>query len=208
MFGMDWLRQNFESELFAEVMQHRVQEMEAETVLLSEGAYINHIPLVLDGSVRVRKMDESGKEIILYHIQPGESCVLSISGCLNMKQSKAEAIVEDRSSMILIPAEKVREWMDKYKSWRGFIQKLYYNRLDILLGLVDAIAFRQVDKRLLDKLEELETIHGKSIPLTHQKLANEIGSAREVVSRLLKQLEIQGVVRLDRGKIHVLKPIR
>ena len=146
MITIDWLRQTFEAELFGEIKQHQVQEIDAETVLLSEGAYINHIPLVLEGSVRVRKMDESGKEIILYHIYPGESCVLSITGCLNMKQSKAEAIVVDKSSMILVPAEKVREWTDTYKSWRGFTQKLYYNRLDILLGLVDAIAFSQVEK--------------------------------------------------------------
>jgi CRP/FNR family transcriptional regulator len=137
----------------------------------------------------------------------GKLCFID-SGLSEHEKSKAEAIVEDRSSMILVPAEKIREWTGKNKSWRGFIQKLCYNRLDILLGLVDAIVFRQVDKRLLDKLETLESIHGNSIPLTHQKLPNEIGSAREVVSRLLKQLEIQGIVRLDRGKIHILKPIQ
>ncbi len=124
-----------------------------------------------------------------------------------MKQSKAEAIVEDPSRMILVSAEKVREWNNKYKSWRGFVQQLYYQRLDVLLDLVDAIAFRQVDERLLDKLRELANKHGNAIPLTHQKLAAEIGSAREVVSRLLKQLEIQGIVKLDRGTIHILKSI-
>ena len=98
--------------------------------------------------------------------------------------------------MILISAEKVREWNDKYKSWRGFVQQLYYQRLDVLLDLVDAIAFRQVDERLLDKLRELAYKHDNAIPLTHQKLAAEIGSASEVVSRLLKQLEIHRDIRL------------
>ena len=204
---MDWMSETFEVELLSEIMQNRIEEIDADTILLSEGSYVKKIPLLLDGSVRVRKSDESGKEIILYHIQPGESCILSITGCLNMKQSKAEAIVEDPSRMILISAEKVREWNDKYKSWRGFVQQLYYQRLDVLLDLVDAIAFRQVDERLLDKLRELANKHGNAIPLTHQKLAAEIGSAREVVSRLLKQLEIQGIVKLDRGTIHILKSI-
>ncbi|MCK4853429.1 MAG: Crp/Fnr family transcriptional regulator [Bacteroidales bacterium] len=200
------MSETFEVELLSEIMQNRIEEIDADTILLSEGSYVKKIPLLLDGSVRVRKSDESGKEIILYHIQPGESCILSITGCLNMKQSKAEAIVEDPSRMILVSAEKVREWNDKYKSWRGFVQQLYYQRLDVLLDLVDAIAFRQVDERLLDKLREFASKHGNAIPLTHQKLAAEIGSAREVVSRLLKQLEIQGIVKLDRGTIHILKP--
>ncbi len=203
---MDWMSETFEVELLTEIMQNRIEEIDADTILLSEGSYVKKIPLLLDGSVRVRKSDESGKEIILYHIQPGESCILSITGCLNMKQSKAEAIVEAPSRMILVSAEKVREWNDKYKSWRGFVQQLYYQRLDVLLDLVDAIAFRQVDERLLDKLRELASKHGNAIPLTYQKLAAEIGSAREVVSRLLKQLEIQGIVKLDRGTIHILKP--
>ncbi len=203
---MEWMSETFEVELLSEIMQNRIEEIDADTILLSEGSYVKKIPLLLDGSIRVRKSDESGKEIILYHIQPGESCILSITGCLNMKQSKAEAIVEDPSRMILVSAEKVREWNDKYKSWRGFVQQLYYQRLDVLLDLVDAIAFRQVDERLLDKLREFASKHGNAIPLTHQKLAAEIGSAREVVSRLLKQLEIQGIVKLDRGTVHILKP--
>ncbi len=203
---MDWMSETFEVELLSEIMQNRIEEIDADIILLSEGSYVKKIPLLLDGSIRVRKSDESGKEIILYHIQPGESCILSITGCLNMKQSKAEAIVESPSRMILVSAEKVREWNDEYKSWRGFVQQLYYQRLDVLLDLVNAIAFRQVDERLLDKLREFASKHGNAIPLTHQKLAAEIGSAREVVSRLLKQLEIQGIVKLDRGTIHILKP--
>ena len=175
--------------------------------LLSEGEYIREIPLVLEGSVRVRKTDETGKEIILYRINPGESCILSITGCLNEKQSKAEAIVEGPSRMIIVSAEQVRDWMERYRTWRKYVQKLYYERLDVLLGLVDAIAFMQVDQRLLAKLRELQSLHGELIPITHQKLAAEIGTAREVISRLLKQLEIQGFISLDRGLIRIRKPL-
>jgi CRP/FNR family transcriptional regulator len=204
---MDWLKETFEADLLEEIQENQIQKIEADTILLTEGGFVNQIPLLMDGSVRVRKKDESGKEIILYHIHPGESCVLSITSCLTLKKSKAEAIVENHSDIILVPADKVREWQDKYKSWRSFVQKLYYQRLDVLLELVDAISFHQVDKRLVDKLKELQLIHGNSIPITHQQLANEIGSAREVVSRLLKQLEIGGSVRLERGIINLLKSI-
>jgi CRP/FNR family transcriptional regulator len=204
---VDWLKNTFEPELLEEILRYREQSFDPEEILLSEGAYINQVPLLLSGSVKVRKRDESGKEIVLYHIRPGESCVLSITSCLTMKQSKAEAIVEGESNMILLGADKVREWMDRYKSWRGFVQGLYYKRLDVLLGLVDAIAFKQVDERLLEKLRELRGIHGEMIPVTHQQIATEIGTAREVISRLLKQLENQGKIKLDRGNIQIIGPV-
>jgi CRP/FNR family transcriptional regulator len=203
---MDWLKNTFEPELFEEISRCQAQKFDPQAELLAEGSYIKQVPLLLTGSVKVRKTDESGKEIVLYHIQPGESCVLSITSCLNNKQSKADAIVEGESSIILLGADKVREWMDRYKSWRTFVQGLYYNRLDVLLGLVDAIAFKQVDERLLDKLRELKQMHGDRIPATHQQIATEIGTAREVISRLLKQLENQGKIKLDRGNIQIIGP--
>jgi CRP/FNR family transcriptional regulator len=204
---MDWLKETFEPALLEELRKDPVAELGPDSILLSEGEYIKEIPLMLAGSVRVRKTDETGREIILYHITAGESCILSITGCLNEKQSRAEAIVEGPSSMILVSAEQVRDWMERYRTWRKYVQKLYYERLDVLLGLVDAIAFMQVDQRLLAKLRELQSLHGELIPITHQKLAAEIGTAREVISRLLKQLEIQGFISLDRGLIRIRKPL-
>jgi CRP/FNR family transcriptional regulator len=204
---MDWLKETFEPALLEELRKDPVAELGPDSILLSEGEYIKEIPLMLAGSVRVRKTDETGREIILYHITAGESCILSITGCLNEKQSRAEAIVEGPSSMILVSAEQVRDWMERYRTWRKYVQKLYYERLDVLLGLVDAIAFMQVDQRLLAKLRELQSLHGEIIPITHQKLAAEIGSAREVISRLLKQLEIQGFISLDRGLIRIRKAL-
>jgi CRP/FNR family transcriptional regulator len=204
---MDWLKETFEPALLEELRKDPVAELGPDSILLSEGEYIKEIPLMLAGSVRVRKTDETGREIILYHITAGESCILSITGCLNEKQSRAEAIVEGPSSMILVSAEQVRNWMERYRTWRKYVQKLYYERLDVLLGLVDAIAFMQVDQRLLAKLRELQSLHGEIIPITHQKLAAEIGSAREVISRLLKQLEIQGFISLDRGLIRIRKAL-
>jgi CRP/FNR family transcriptional regulator len=198
----------FEEELQQKIQEFPVLDLDVETIILKEHSYIKEIPLVLEGSVKVFKVDETGKEIILYHILPGESCVLSITSCLNDRESKAQAIIEQKTKLITIPADIVKEWMNSFPGWRKFVMKLYYERLDELLSLVDNIAFKQVDHRLIDKLSKLQKEQGDVIKITHQSLANEIGTAREVVSRLLKHLEIEGKLRLERGYIKILKSLK
>ncbi len=197
----------FESELLNQINELAEIEIPKETTILKQDAYIKEIPLIIDGSIKVRKTDENGKEIVLYHISPGESCILSITSCINDKQSNAEAITEEVTKLIVVPAAKVKEWMDSYKSWRKFVMRLYNSRLDELLNLVDSISFKQTDSRLYDKLKELQQKHGDEIKITHQQLANEIGTAREVISRLLKQLEKDGFIALDRGVIKIIQSL-
>lgn len=132
---MDLIKSEFEPDLLREIEQCETALIQSGTVLQSEGSYIRLVPLVPEGSVRVRKTDESGREIVLSHIQPGESCILSITGCMNMKASKVEAVTEAESKFILLSAGNIRKCSDRYKSWRTFVQKLYYERLDVLLGL-------------------------------------------------------------------------
>ena len=182
-------------------------EIYPNTLILKEHTFIKVIPIVIEGSIKVFKMDESGKEIVLYHIMPGQSCILSIASCLNERVSKANAIVEKSTRLIAVPSDKVKEWIDRYPSWRKFVHNLYYERLDEVLSLVDNIAFKQVDTRLTVKLKELQKKQGDVIKSTHQSIANEIGTAREVVSRLLKHLEQQGIIQLERGEIRILKPL-
>lgn len=201
------LNEIFESELYKEIIESTTADIKPNQVILKEGSYIKEVPILIEGSIKVRKIDASGKEIVFYHIQPGDSCILSITSCLNDKQSSAEAITETNSKIIIISTTHVKEWMDKYKTWRKFIMKLYYERLGEVLSLVDSIAFKQVDIRLLDKLREKSNNQLITITTTHQQLANELGTAREVVSRLLKQLEKQGLILLDRGIIKILRPL-
>lgn len=197
----------FEKELSDQINNIQPVNIPKGTLLLNEASYIKEIPLVISGSIKVRKCDETGKEIILYHISPGESCILSITSCLNEKQCNAEAITEEDTELIVVPADAVRKWMDTYKSWRRFVMHLYYDRLDALLYLVDSISFKQTDSRLYEKLQQLEQIHGNEIRITHQQLASEIGTAREVISRLLKQMEKDGVITLERGVIILNKAL-
>lgn len=197
----------FEPTLLEQINALDEVEIPKGTVILKEAAYIKEIPLVIEGKIKVRKSDENGKEIILYHISPGESCILSITSCVNEKQSNAEAITEETSKLVVVPAAKVKEWMNTSKSWRKFVMQLYYSRLDSLLQLVDSISFKQTDSRLYDKLNELRTKNGDEIRITHQQLANEIGTVREVISRLLKRLEKDGYISLDRGIIKIIQAL-
>lgn len=197
----------FGSELIELINTLDEVEIPKGTVILKEAAYIKEIPLVVEGKIKVRKTDENGKEIILYHIHSGESCILSITSCMNEKQSNAEAITEETSKLVVVPASKVREWMDNHKSWRKFVMQLYYSRLDELLNLVNSISFKQTDSRLYEKLKDLQSKNGDRLKITHQQLANEIGTAREVISRLLKQLEKDGFISLERGIIKIMKSL-
>lgn len=194
---------SFEKELLKELSEAEVTDLKPGTVILKEFEYIKNIPLVLKGSIKLRKLDANGREIVFYHIEPGESCILSITSALSEKESQAEAIIARDTRIVVIDAEKVRIWMEKYSSWRKFVVGLYYHRMAELMTLVDLITFKSVDQRLLRYLHQ-NAVNGQLL-ITHQELAGEIGTAREVVSRLLKQMEQEEIITLERGKITILK---
>lgn len=195
----------FEKELLDRINESEVLEIGPGTVILKEHEFIKVIPLVLEGSIKLRKMDPTGREIIFYHIEPGESCILSITSCLNEKESRAEAIIEKKTRLIAISAEEVRSWMDLFPSWRKFVVRLYYERMAEVMTLLDLVIFKSVDTRLVQYLNEKAVNH--ELEITHQQLAGELGTAREVISRLLKQMEKEGIIALERGKIKIIKAL-
>ena len=196
---------SFEQALLDELYDLEIVEIQPGTIVLKEHEYIKVIPLVLEGSIKLRKLDHSGREIVFYHIEPGESCILSITSCLNNKESQAEAIIEKTTRIILVNAERVRSWMEEFPSWRKFVVKLYYNRMAELMTLVDLVLFKSVDTRLVQHLKE-KAVNNELI-ITHQQLAGELGTAREVISRLLKQMENEKLISMERGKIRIIKPL-
>lgn len=196
---------NFEKELQDEINSADVIEIEPGTIILKEQEFIKVIPLVIEGSIKLRKLDPNGREVIFYHIEPGESCILSITSCLNDKESQAEAIIEKRTRLIVVEADRVRAWMDHFSSWRKFVVKLYYSRLTELMTLVDLVIFKSVDTRLIQHLKEKAS--NNELAITHQQLAGELGTAREVISRLLKQMEKDGLIIMERGKIKIIRPL-
>lgn len=195
----------FEQALIDELNEMDVIEIKPGTIVLKEQEFIKVIPIVLEGSIKLRKLDPTGREIIFYHIEPGESCILSITSCLNNKESQAEAIIEKRTRLIAVEADRVRAWMDVYPSWRKFVVKLYYNRMAEIMTLVDLVVFKSVDTRLIGYLKDHAV--NNELEITHQQLAGELGTAREVISRLLKQMEKEMLISLERGKIKIIRPL-
>ena len=177
----------------------------AGSVILNENAYIKAIPLVTKGSVRVIRADENGREILLYYIKSGESCIMSFLGGLHDETSKVKAEAEEDTEILFLPIDKVSLFIKEYPQWLDYIFRLYHKRFEELLDMVNAIAFKKVDERLADLLRKKSELTGSQIlHVTHEQLANELGTVRVVVSRLLKQLEEEGVVQLGRNRITLI----
>ena len=175
---------------------------EENEVILRESSYIKAIPIVLEGSLRVMRTEEDGRELLLYYIKAGESCIMSFLGGIHDDTSKINAVAEEKTELLLIPMDKISLLVKDFPEWLDYIFKLYHKRFEELLEVVDAIAFKKLDERILDFVKNKAKLsNSKVINLTHEQIANELGSARVVVSRLLKQLESEGVVELGRNKI-------
>lgn len=174
-------------------------------VIINDHTYIKSIPIVTNGSIKILRTDDDGREILLYYIKAGESCIMSFLGGLHQDTSKVKAIAEEKTEILFIPTDKISMLIREYPEWLDYIFRLYHKRFEELLEVVNAIAFKKMDERLLSfikKKAELNKTH--SISITHEQLANELGTARVVVSRLLKQLEIEKIVELGRNKITLL----
>ncbi|TNE60532.1 MAG: Crp/Fnr family transcriptional regulator [Bacteroidetes bacterium] len=183
-----------------------IQHFDTGVELLRTGQYIKVVPIVLQGSLRVLREDESGREILLYFIRPGESCIMTLFAARQNKPSMVRAVVDEPVEMLLIPVDMIHRELSSHKDWLDFTFSLFLQRYEELLGMINDIAFSQVDDRLLDLLRTRSRhSEGGEIHATHQQLADELGSAREVVTRLLKKLEAEGVIETGRGKIRLLK---
>jgi CRP/FNR family transcriptional regulator len=194
-------------ELIEKLSLYGIQKhYEAGSILLNENAYIRSIPIVTKGMIKVIRTDEDGREILLYYIKAGESCIMSFLGGLHNETSKVKAEVEEDAEILFLPVEKVSLFIKEYPQWLDYIFRLYHKRFEELLDIINAIAFKKVDERLLAWLrKKSELTQSKNIQVTHEQLANELGTARVVVSRLLKQLEEQGVVQLGRNNIRLVE---
>lgn len=174
---------------------------EGDTVL-REDAYIQAIPIVMRGSIKVLRTEDDGREILLYYIKAGESCIMSFLGGMHHDTSKVKAVAEEQTELLFIPIDKVSTLIKEYPQWLDYIFRLYHKRFEELLEVVNAVAFKKMDERLLNFIQKkCELAQSRTIQVTHEQLANELGTARVVVSRLLKQMEELGLVQLGRNKI-------
>ena len=174
-------------------------------IILNENSNIYAIPIVIKGSIKVIRTDQDGREILLYYIKAGESCIMSFLGGMHHETSKIKGEGDEDAEILFLLMDKVTLFIKEYPQWLDYIFKLYHKRFEELLEIVNAIAFKKVDERLLNLLQRKKELSGsKIISTTHEQLANELGTARVVVSRLLKQLEENGILELSRNKITLL----
>ena len=195
---------NSDPQLGREFMQTAIYaRIPAGKDVFAEGDRVDAIALIISGVVRVFKIGETGREITLYRFGRGESCILTANAILSRQSFPAIAIVEKEAEALLIPADTFRDWVRRYDLWRSFVFDLLSQRLSSLMETVEEVAFRRMDARVASLLLERSQFENP-IHITHQEIASELGSSREVISRLLEDLSDQGVIALGRGRIEIL----
>jgi CRP/FNR family transcriptional regulator len=196
----------FEQELLEEMSEHgEYHEFQEGEFILKHGQFIRSIPLILHGSIKVLRHDEEGNDLILYFVKSGESCAMSLSCCMADRQSSISAIAEEDTEILAIPIEKMNEWTTRFRSWKDFVFLTYQARFDELLNAIDSIAFDKLDQRLVKYLQEKAKLSkNRVLQLTHQNIAQDLHSSREVISRLLKKMEREGQISSGRNQIELL----
>ena len=174
--------------------------------MIEIGEYIKYMPLLVSGVIKILREDDDGDELLLYFLEKGDTCAMTLTCCLGQTKSEIRAIAEIDTKLIMIPVQKMEEWAAKYKSWRNFVFESYHNRLNEMLDTIDSIAFLNMDERLLKYLKEKSRVSSENvINNTHQQIAYELHTSRVVISRLLKKLENQDKIKLHRNNIEVIK---
>lgn len=197
----------FEKELVNEIiLVAQLVSFKEGDVLIDIGKYIKTMPLLINGAIKIMREDFDTGELLLYFLEKGDTCSMTLNCCLGDKKSEIRAIAETNGLVAMIPVTKMEEWLAKYKSWRTFVFESYNNRFNEMLNAIDNIAFMNMNERLLNYLKEKCKINNsKFITTTHQEIANELNSSRVVISRLLKALENNGNIKLNRNTIEFLQ---
>ncbi|TDR18244.1 MULTISPECIES: Crp/Fnr family transcriptional regulator [Flavobacterium] len=197
----------FEEALLDEIAKVAVyKEFKADDYLIEIGDYIKTMPLLLTGAIKILREDENGDELLLYFLERGDTCAMTLTCCMGQSKSRIRAIAETDGAMLMIPVEKMEEWLTKYKTWRNFVFDSYNVRLNEMLEAIDTLAFMNLDERLYKYLTDKAKVIGDTeIKNTHQEIAYEMHTSRVVISRLLKALELKGKIKLHRNKIEILQ---
>lgn len=195
----------FEKGLINEIVANaKLIEFKEGDVLIDIGKYIKTVPLLISGAIKIMREDKDKGELLLYFIEKGDTCAMTLACCVGDKKSEVKAIAENDGMVAMIPVVKMEEWLGEYKTWRAFVMESYNNRFVELLGALDNIAFMNMDSRLYNYLVEKAQInHSNTINKTHKEIADDLNSSRVVVSRLLKAMENEGKIKLNRNSIEL-----
>lgn len=196
---------NLEPELKNEILSiGTISEVNPGDVLIQTGQHIRSTMLLLDGRIKISREDEEGNEYLMYYLEPGSACAFSLMCAMNNEESKITAVAETEATLISIPFEYTGKWMHDFRTWDEFVLRTYRSRFEELLMTLDHIAFRSMDERLVFYLKRKMEGEGNELRISHQQIARDLNSAREVISRLLKKLEQRGVLKLERNVIHIV----
>lgn len=205
---MDWKKifPQFEPELISLIEKDAVHKtFKAGEVMMRTGQYIKSTVLVFEGRIKIYRENDEGGEFLMYYLGPGEACAVSMICAIQSQTSEITAKAEEDTEVLMIPIQLMDDLMNKYKSWYQFVIQTYRSRFDELLTVIDNIAFRNMDERLEFYLKRHADKTGKkTIELSHQQIADDLNSSREVISRLLKKMEQQKMVSLHRNMIELL----
>ena len=199
----------FEQTLLSELETHSVLiNVKAGDVMLNIGQSIRAVPLVLQGTFKVSRINDEGMELLLYYVKEGESCAMTFTCCMMAHNSVVKGSAEEDSVLLCFPVHLMDEWMTKYPSWKRFVMTTILNRFTEVIRSIDDVAFKKMDERLVSYLKEKSKATGSSlINLTHQQIGDEMGTNRVVISRLLKQLENDKKLLLYRNQIKLLRDL-
>lgn len=195
----------FEPELVSEIFNCGKEfHFKQNDIVIDIGQPVRYMPLLLSGALKILREDDNGEELLLYFLEKGDTCAMSMSCCLGQQISKIRATAETDGSLLLIPVDKMEAWMAKYPSWRNFIIESYHIRLNEMMDALDSLAFLNLEERLMRYLKEkTEVLNSLEINSTHQEIATEMHTSRVVISRVLKALEKKGSLQLHRNKIQL-----
>lgn len=197
----------FEPELINEICESGIQKKFKENDMIMDiGQIVAHMPLVINGSIKIFTEDEEGNELLLYYLELGDTCAVTLNCCTRAAKSSVRAIAETDTELLMIPVEKMEEWMVKYQKWRGFVLDSYNTRLNEMLSAIDNLAFHNMEDRLKSYLKDKVWVtKNEELKITHYQIANDLNSSRVVISRLMKKLERDGLIEQGRNKIQILK---
>jgi len=196
----------FEDALIDEIASVAIlEDFKEGATLIDFGNYIKKMPLLISGAIKILREDLDEGELLLYFLEKGDTCAMSMTCCLGHTKSQIKAVAETDGQMVLLPVNKMEEWLGKYKSWRNFVFNSYNDRLTEMFSAIDTLAFRNMNERLWKYLLDKSKINNsKEISNTHQEIAYDLNTSRVVISRLLKALEHEGKIRLNRASIQIV----
>ncbi|KIC02718.1 Crp/Fnr family transcriptional regulator [Flavobacterium sp. JRM] len=198
---------NFSNELISAIESNAsMQDFEAGTILMRTGQYIKNTVLITKGKIKIYREGEDGGEFFMYYLQPGQACAISMICATKSEKSQIMAKVVEDVSVVMIPLNLMDKWMMEHRTWYEFVIETYRSRFEEVLEVVDSIAFRSMDERLEFYLKRHKDACGcTELKVSHQEIATELNTSREVISRLLKKMEQRGLVKLNRNQIELLK---